>query len=79
MIELTQLGRQKEIINLLKEGATLNCYADMSTPLIETVKKWKWRTCRLFLKVGATVNFRPSEEINDALWESLTRKKIFFF
>ena len=38
MIELTQLGDKKEIIILLKEGATLNCYADMSTPLIETVR-----------------------------------------
>lgn len=78
MIELTQLGDKKEIINLLKEGATLNCYADMSTPLIETVKNENEELADYFLKVGATVNFRPSEEINDALWESLTRKKYSF-
>jgi len=78
MIELTQLGDKKEIINLLREGATLNCYADMSTPLIETVKNENEELADYFLKVGATVNFRPSEEINDALWESLTRKKYSF-
>ena len=78
MIELTQLGDKKEIIILLKEGATLNCYADMSTPLIETVRNDNEELADYFLKVGATVNFKPSEDINDALWEALTAKKYSF-
>lgn len=78
MIELTQLGDKKEIVTLLKEGATLNCYADMSTPLIETVRSENEELADYFLKVGATVNFRPSEDINDALWEALTTKKYTF-
>lgn len=78
MIELTQSNDKKEIVNLLKEGATLNCYADMSTPLIETIRSENEELADYFLKVGATVNFKPSEDINDALWEALTSKKYSF-
>lgn len=78
MIELTQSNDKKEIVNLLKEGATLNCYADMSTPLIETIRSENEELADYFLKVGATVNFKPSEDINDALWEALTSKKYNF-
>ncbi len=78
IIELTQLGNKAEIVALLKEGATLNCYADMTTPLIEAVRNNNEELTDYFLKVGATVNFKPSEEIQDAFWESLSSKKYNF-
>lgn len=78
IIELTQLGKKADIVNLLKEGATLNCYADMTTPLIEAVRNDNEELTDYFLKVGATVNFKPSEETQDALWEVLLAKKYNF-
>lgn len=78
IIELTQIGKKSEIIILLKEGATLNCYADMTTPLIETIRNDNEQLADYFLKVGATVNFKPSDEIQDALWEALLSKKYNF-
>lgn len=78
IIELTQAGKKSEIVNLLKEGATLNCYADMTTPLIEAVRNDNEELTDYFLKVGATINFKPSEEIQDAFWEVLLNKKYNF-
>jgi ankyrin repeat protein len=50
----------------------------MSTPLIETIRSENEELADYFLKVGATVNFKSSEDINDALWEALTSKKYSF-
>lgn len=75
MIELTQSGKKTDIVNLLKNGATLNCYADMSTPLIEAVRNNNEELADYFLKVGATVNYKPSDDMQDALWEALLAKK----
>lgn len=78
LIELTQDGNKAEIVNLLKEGATLNCYADMTTPLIAALKANNEELVDYFLKVGATINYKPSEEIQDALWTCLLEKKYVF-
>lgn len=78
IIEFTQVNDKVNIVKLLKQGATLNCYADMTTPLIETIKNNNEELADYFLKVGATVNFKPNEETQDALWESLISKKHSF-
>ena len=78
MIELTQAANKKEIIKLLKEGSILNFYADKTTPLIETIRIDNEELCDFFLKAGSTINFKPSNDINDAFWESLQSKKHSF-
>lgn len=78
LIELTQAGKKADIVALLKEGATLNCYADMTTPLIEALRAENEELVDYFLKVGATINYKPSEEMQDAFWEALSSKKYVF-
>lgn len=75
LIELTQQGNKTEIVTLLKDGASPNCYADMTTPLIEAIRTDNNDLVYYFLKIGATINYKPSDDIQDAFWEVLTAKK----
>lgn len=75
LIELTQQGNKKEIIALLKEGTHPNCYADMTTPLIEAIRADNMELINYFLLVKATINYKPVEDMTDAFWEVLLNKK----
>lgn len=75
LINLTLNGTKKEIVELLKNGAILNCYADMTTPLISALLNDKDDLIDFYLKAGATINYKPDEHTNDALWEALINKK----
>lgn len=75
LVELSAKGDKESIKKLLKIGASINCFADNSTPLISTIENDQFELATYLLNIGASIAYRENEEIDDALWYSLKNKK----
>ena len=75
MVEFCLTNNKEEIKNLLKNGSAINCYADMATPLVATIKADDFELCKYLLVAGASITFHPEGLKDTALWESLKNKK----
>ena len=80
LVELcsSELEDFKEIKLLLKNGAALNCYADLSTPLISAVRNDNIKLGTFLLNMGASITYQPIDLEEDAFWEALKGKKYDF-
>lgn len=65
----------KDIKNILKNGAHINCFADMATPLIAAIRTDNVALGRFLLKMGASISYKPSGLNDDAFWEALKSKQ----
>lgn len=77
LIELCNSGTEdlKEIKFLLKNGAAVNCYADLSTPLISAIRTDNIKLGNYLLKIHASISYHPKDLTDNAFWESLKTKK----
>lgn len=77
LVELcsSELEDFKEIKLLLKKGAALNCYADLSTPLISAIRSNNITLGTFLLNMGASITYHPMDLEDDAFWEALINKR----
>lgn len=80
LIELCNSGTEelKEIKYLFKNGAAVNCYADLSTPLISAIRTDNLKLGNYLLKIHASISYHPKELTDNAFWEALKTKKYEF-
>jgi ankyrin repeat protein len=79
LVELSMLGvtrEFKDIKKILKNGATINCFADMATPLIATIRTDNIEMARFLINTcGASISYKPQGLMDNAFWEALKTKK----
>lgn len=75
LVELSAKGEKESIKKMLKSGATINCFADNSTPLISAVENDKFELATYLLSVRASISYKQNEANDDALWYALKNKK----
>lgn len=75
LVELSAKGDKEAIKKMLKLGASINCFADNSTPLISAMENDKFELATYLLSIRASISYKKSEANDDALWYALKNKK----
>ena len=78
LIECVQKNEKDKIKELLKSGASVNCFADNSTPLNSCIENDNYDLASYLLNVRASISYRGSDDQDDSLWYALKNKKSFF-
>lgn len=78
LIDACQNNDKNKVKILLKEGVAINCYDDFLTPLIVCVKNNNLELGKYLINSGASINFVPKKEMDNAFWVAAKESKYDF-